>query len=65
MTAGLAVGITLAVAGACGVGAYLYAQRHYETMLESERSAALGQAELIRTALEHEMIEQDRTSSRR
>ena len=61
MTAGLAVGITLAVAGACGVGAYLYAQRHYETMLDSERSAALGQAELIRTALEHEMIEQDRT----
>ena len=37
MTAGLAVGITLAVAGACGVGAYLYAQRHYETMLDSER----------------------------
>ena len=45
-TVGLAVGITLAVVGACAAGAYLY--------------SALAQAELIRTALEHEMVTQDR-----
>ena len=61
MTAGLAAGITLAVAGACGVGAYLYSGRHFETLLSAARSSALAQAELIRAALEHEMIEQDRT----
>ena len=61
MTAGLAAGITLAVAGACGAGAYLYSGRHFETLLEGARGSALAQAELIRAALEHEMIEQDRT----
>ena len=61
MTAGLAAGITIAVAGACGAGAYLYSERHFETLLDSARGAALTQAQLIRTALEHEMIEQDRT----
>ena len=61
MTAGLAVGITFAVAGACGAGAYLYSQRHFQTLLDGARGAALAQAELIRAALEHEMIEQDRS----
>ena len=34
MTAGLAIGITLAVAGACAAAAYLYSQRHFQTLLE-------------------------------
>src|SRR4029077_8708515 len=42
-------------------GAFLYAQRHYRTLLDSARGSALGQAELIRTALEHEMLTRDRT----
>jgi PAS domain S-box-containing protein len=61
MTAGLAVGITLAVAAACAAGAYLYSQRHYQRLLESERGSALAQAELIRAALEHGMVRQDRS----
>jgi signal transduction histidine kinase len=60
-TAALAAGITLAVVAACAAGAFLYAQRHYRTLLDSARGSALGQAELIRTALEHEMLTRDRT----
>jgi PAS domain S-box-containing protein len=59
-TVGLAVGITLAVVGACAAGAYLYSIRHFETLLDGARGSALAQAELIRTALEHEMVTQDR-----
>jgi PAS domain S-box-containing protein len=61
MTAALAAGITLAVVAACATGAYLYSQRHYERLLDGARGTALAQAELIRTALEHEMLTQDRT----
>jgi PAS domain S-box-containing protein len=60
-TAGLAIGITLAVAGACAAGAYLYSQRHVQTLLDGARGSALAQAELIRAALEHGMIRQDRS----
>jgi PAS domain S-box-containing protein len=61
MSAGLAIGITVAVATACGVGAYLYSLRHFNTLLETARGTAVAQAELIRAALEHGMIEEDRT----
>jgi PAS domain S-box-containing protein len=61
MTAGLAIGITLAVAGACAAAAYLYSQRHFQTLLDGARGTAVAQAELIRAALEHDMIEQDRS----
>lgn len=61
MTAGLAVGITLAVAAACAAGAYLYSQRHFQTLLDGARGSALAQAELIRAALEHGMVRQDRS----
>jgi PAS domain S-box-containing protein len=61
MTAGLAVGITLAVAAACAAGAYLYSIRHFQTLLDGARTSAVAQAEIIRAALEHEMINQDRT----
>jgi PAS domain S-box-containing protein len=61
MTAALAVGVTAAVVVACSAGAYLYSVHHFETLLESARTTALGEAELIRVALEHQMIENDRT----
>ena len=60
-TAGLAIGITVAVSAACAAGAYLYSIRHYDTLLDGARASALSQAELISTALEHDMITQDRT----
>ena len=61
MTAGLAVGITAAVAIASAAGAWLYSLHHYETLLGTARKTALAQGELIRTALEHQMIENDRS----
>ena len=61
MTAGLEVGITLAVAAACAAGAYLYSIRHFQTLLDGARTSSVAQAEIIRAALEHEMVNQDRT----
>lgn len=61
MTTGLAVGISAAVAAAFAGGAYFYSLHHFETLLEAARANALAQAELIREALEHQMIENDRT----
>ncbi|HSC26874.1 MAG TPA: ATP-binding protein [Vicinamibacterales bacterium] len=61
MTAGLAVGITAAVGLACAIGAWLYSRHHFDTLLASARDAAVAQGSLIRDALEHEMIENDRT----
>ena len=37
---GLAVGITVAVAGAFATSAYLYSQRHLQTLLDSARETA-------------------------
>jgi PAS domain S-box-containing protein len=61
MTAGLAVGITAAVAVAFGAGAYLYSVHYFGTFLDQERRTALAQGELMRAALEHQMIENDRS----
>lgn len=61
MTVGLAVGVTTAVVFACAGGAYLYSQHHMRTLLETARSTALAEGDLIRVALEHQMIENDRT----
>jgi PAS domain S-box-containing protein len=61
MTAGLAVGITLAVATACAVGAYLYSVHHFNALLQAARTTALTEGELIREALEHQMMENDRS----
>jgi len=61
MTAGLAVGITLAVAAACAAGAYLYSQHHFNALLQAARGTALTEGELIREALEHQMMENDRS----
>jgi PAS domain S-box-containing protein len=61
MTVGLAVGITAAVVVACAAGAYLYSIHHFETLLETARTTALAEGELIRAALEHQMMENDRS----
>ncbi len=61
MTAGLAVGITLAVVAACAAGAYLYSLHHFESLLDTARSTAKAQGELIQAALEHQMMENDRS----
>jgi PAS domain S-box-containing protein len=60
MTVGLAAGITAAVATASAAGAYLYSVHHYEGVLETARRTALVQGNLVRAALEHEMMEGDR-----
>src|SRR5512133_20995 len=61
MTVGLAVGITAAVATACGLAAYLYSLHHFQELLETARATALGEGELIHAALEHQMMENDRS----
>jgi two-component system NtrC family sensor kinase len=61
MTAGLAVGVTAAVVIACAGGAYLYSKHHMQSLLENARTTALAEGDLIRVALEHQMIENDRT----
>ena len=61
MTAGLAVGITAAVVIACGAATYLYSLHHFQSLLDTARGTAVAQAELIQAALEHQMIEKDRS----
>jgi PAS domain S-box-containing protein len=61
MTAGLAAGITAAVAIASTVGAYLYSRHHFRTLIASEQETALAQGEIMRAALEHQMMENDRS----
>src|SRR6476659_831073 len=61
MTVGLAVGVTAAVVVACTAAAYAYSKHHFQALLENARAGALSQGELIRVALEHQMIENDRT----
>jgi PAS domain S-box-containing protein len=61
MTAGLAIGITAAVVSACAAGAYLYSLHHFDSLIETARASALAQGELMRAALEHQMLENDRT----
>jgi signal transduction histidine kinase len=60
-TAWLAVGLTAAVASACGIAAYLYSLHHFQELLRTERATAVAEGELIRVALEHQMMENDRT----
>jgi PAS domain S-box-containing protein len=61
MTAGMAAGVTAVVVIACAGGAYVYSQHHMESLLETARSTALAEGDLIRVALEHQMMENDRT----
>jgi hypothetical protein len=55
------VGVTAAVVLACAGGAFLYSQHHMQSLLETARSTALAEGDLIRVALEHQMIENKRT----
>ncbi len=55
------MGVTAAVVLACAGGAYLYSQHHMQSLLETARATALAEGDLIRVALEHQMIENDRT----
>ncbi|MEW5984767.1 MAG: ATP-binding protein [Acidobacteriota bacterium] len=57
----LAIGVTIVAASVSAVAAYLYSAHHFESMLETTKSAGLAQGELIRAALEHQMIEKDRS----
>jgi PAS domain S-box-containing protein len=61
MTVGLALGVTVAVVGSCTVAAYFYSVHHFQSLLETVRTSALAEGELIRTALEHQMLGNDRT----
>src|SRR5512145_3508216 len=61
MTIGLAVWITVTVAMTTAAGAWLYSERHTERLLATAREDALAQSELIRGALEHAMLEDDRS----
>jgi len=47
---GLALGVTGTVALAFAAGAYLYSQRHYQTLLDTARATALAQGHLILAA---------------
>ena len=60
MTVGLTLGITAAVVVACGTAAYIYSAHYYESILEMARTNALAEGELIHTALEHAMVNNDR-----
>ena len=61
MTVGLALGVTAAVVVACAVAAYVYSVYHFRSVLETVHTSALAEGELIRTALEHQMMGNDRT----
>jgi PAS domain S-box-containing protein len=61
MPVGLALGVTAAVVVACTVAAYVFSARHFQSLLEDARTSALAEGELIRTALEHQMMGNDRT----
>ncbi len=61
MTVGLALGVTAAVVVACTVAAYVFSVRHFQSLVETAHSSALAEGELIRTALEHQMMGNDRT----
>lgn len=61
MTFGLASSVTAAIVLACATGAYFYSKHHFASLLETARAAAISQGEMIRVALEHQMIENDRS----
>jgi PAS domain S-box-containing protein len=61
MTVGLALGVTAAVVVACTAAAYLYSVHHFRSLLDAARTNAITEGELIRTALEHQMLQNDRT----
>ena len=61
MTVALAAGVTTAVVVVCAGGVYLFSLRHYRSALATAKTNALAQGRLIHAALEHQMIENDRS----
>ena len=61
MTAGLALGTTIAVVAAAAAGGYLYSVRHSASLMENARETAKTQAALIREGLEYQMLQDDGT----
>jgi PAS domain S-box-containing protein len=59
--AALTIGITSVVVVAVGAGAFLYSAHHVDELVARDRALAQAQGELMRAALEHQMIENDRT----
>jgi PAS domain S-box-containing protein len=57
----LAIGVTVVAASVSGLAAYLFSTHHFESLLDTTRQAGVAQGELIRAALEHQMIEKDRS----
>ena len=57
----LAIGVTAVAASVSGLAAYLYSAHHFESLLDTTKRAGVAQGELIRAALEHQMIEKDRS----
>jgi PAS domain S-box-containing protein len=59
--AALTIGITFVVVIAVGAGGFLYSAHHVDELVSRDRALARAQGELMRAALEHQMIENDRT----
>jgi len=57
----LAIGVTVIAASVSSLAAYLYSSHHFESLLDTTKRAGVAQGELIRTALEHQMMEKDRS----
>ena len=60
LTVGLTVGITAAVVAACGVAAYFFSVHSFNRVLDMARANAQAEGQLIHTALEHAMLNNDR-----
>ncbi len=60
MTVGLTLGVTAAVVVACTIAAYVFSVHHFNSTLDMARTNALAEGELIHTALEHAMLNNDR-----
>jgi two-component system sensor histidine kinase AtoS len=59
--AALTIGITSVVVIAVGAGGFVYSAHHVDELVARDRALARAQGELMRAALEHQMIENDRT----
>ena len=57
----LALGVTVVVAATTALAAYLYSFHHFDSLIQTTRAAGVAQGELIRAALEHQMMERDRS----
>lgn len=55
------VAIVVIVVAATTTGAALYASHHYDRLLDAARDTVQSQSEMIRIALEHQMVENDRS----